>query len=279
MIYPIFYSFIARDIATTKPFSVIKAACDLARKLDAELSVTVAALQISVPNILASKTVDGIIADEHKRSLASATAARDEIAEYTRTSKQTIHTEILKGDFDSIKKSFINRAKIHGLLFAEAGTPGAFLEAGLIEPLLFESGRPILIVPNRFSSDISVDRIMIAWDGSVGAARAVWSAILLLRLAKTIEIVTVTGEKELNDVPAASLLAAKLSYLGNKINVTALPYSGNTAAGLIQKHALKTHAGLIVQGAYGRSRWSEFILGGVTREMLHECPLPILMCH
>ena len=120
MLYPISYSFIVRDLASAKPHSAIKAAAHLSRKLNSDLFVAIAALQISVPNILASKTVDDIVADEHRRSLSSAIIARDEIAEYARRSKQTIHTDILKGDYAAIKKECINRAKIYGLLFAES---------------------------------------------------------------------------------------------------------------------------------------------------------------
>ena len=149
----------------------------------------------------------------------------------------------------------------------------------MIEPLLFESGRPVIIVPNGFSSEISLDHVLIAWDGSEGAARSVWDAMPLLRQANTLEIVTVVGEKELDEVPAANALAGMLSFLGKKIAVTPLTFDGNTAAGLIKQHAARTSAGLVVQGAYGRSRWSELILGGVTREMLHDCALPVLMSH
>ena len=171
------------------------------------------------------------------------------------------------------------RARIHGLVFAEAGGPSEPLTGALIEPLLFESGRPVIVVPNGFSSEISLSHILIAWDGSEGAARAVWDAIPLLRQANTLEIATVVGEKELDEVPAANALAGMLTFLGKKITVTPLTFDGNTAAGLIKQHAARTSAGLVVQGAYGRSRWSELILGGVTREMLHDCALPVLMSH
>ena len=91
--------------------------------------------------------------------------------------------------------------------------------------------------------------IPIAWDGSIGAARAVWNSIPLLRIANSIEIVTVVGEKELIEVPPANTLAAMLAYLGKKINVTVLTYDGSTAGGLIKQRAIQIGAGLIVQGA------------------------------
>lgn len=279
MQFPIFHGFIAPDIASVKPMKAMKTVFSLAAKLDAQLSIAIGALLISVRTILSSSTVEGLISDENKRSVDSASAVREQIIELARNSGLIVHTEILKGSLGSIAGRCANRARVHGLVFMEAGIPGELLGGALIEPLIFESGRPVIIVPNGFSAEISLKHVLVAWDGSAGAARAIWDSLPLLRLADAVEIVTITGEKELNDVPAANALAGMLSYLEKKINVTVLPYDGSTAGSLIKQHAVKTGAGLIIQGAYGRSRWSELVLGGVTREMLSDCTIPVLMSH
>lgn len=279
MLFPIFYGIIAPDIATPKSLGAMKTAIGLAAKLDGQLSVAIGALEISVRNTLSSGIVDRVVAEEGQRSRESAKALSGQIADLARGSGSAVHTEILSGSLGQITGQCAARARIHGLVFAEAGGPSEPLAGALIEPLLFESGRPVIVVPNGFSSEISLSHILIAWDGSEGAARAVWDAIPLLRQANTLEIATVVGEKELDEVPAANALAGMLTFLGKKITVTPLTFDGNTAAGLIKQHAARTSAGLVVQGAYGRSRWSELILGGVTREMLHDCALPVLMSH
>lgn len=279
MQFPVFYGFIAPDIASAKALKAMKTVFSLAAKLDAQISVAIGALQISVRTILSSSTVEGLISDENKRSADSASAVREQIVELARNSGLIVHTEILKDDLSSIAGRCANRARVHGLVFAEAGIPGELLGGALIEPLIFESGRPVIIVPNGFSSEISLGHVLVAWDGSAGAARALWDSLPLLRLANAVEIVTVTGEKELNEVPAANALAGMLTYMEKKVNVTVLAYDGSTAGRLIKQHAAKTGAGLVIQGAYGRSRWSELILGGVTREMLRDCTIPVLMSH
>jgi nucleotide-binding universal stress UspA family protein len=279
MLFPIFYGIIAPDIATPKSLGAMNTAIGLAAKLDGQLSVAIGALEISVRNTLSSGIVDRVVAEEGQRSRESAKALSGQIADLARGSGSAVHTEILSGSLGQITGQCAVRARIHGLVFAEAGGPSEPLTGALIEPLLFESGRPVIVVPNGFSSEISLSHILIAWDGSEGAARAVWDAIPLLRQANTLEIATVVGEKELDEVPAANALAGMLTFLGKKITVTPLTFDGNTAAGLIKQHAARTSAGLVVQGAYGRSRWSELILGGVTREMLHDCALPVLMSH
>jgi nucleotide-binding universal stress UspA family protein len=279
MQFPIFYGFVAPDIAASKPVGALNTASDLTAKLDGQLSVAIGALRISMPNILVSKTVEDIVASEHRRCVDSAVAAREKANDMGRSSGLTIHTEILRSDFDQFQSQCVCRARVHGLVFAEAGIAGEFHGAALIESLLFKSGRPVLIVPSGYSSEISLQHTLIAWDGSVGAARAVWNAMPLLRLAQTIEIVTVVGEKQLEDVPAGNMLAPMLSFLQKKTNVTTLKHDGGTAASPIKQYAAKTGAGLIIQGAYGRSRWSELILGGATRDMLHDNALPVLMSY
>lgn len=279
MLFPIFYGLIAPNNVSAQPLNAVNSAIALAAKLDAQLSIAIGALQITIPNLLSSATVEGLIGNENKHSKDSAAAIRDKIADIARNSGIPVHTETLIGDLGQIKSRFANRARVHGLVYAESGIPGELLGGTLIEPLLFESGRPVLVVPNGYSSPISFDQVLIAWDGSASAARAVWDSIPLLRLAKTIEIVTVTGEKDLHRVPAANTLAPRLSYLGKETRVTVLAFDGGTAASLITEHASKIGAGLIVQGAYGRSRWSELVLGGVTRETLCNSTLPVLMSH
>ena len=78
MQFPIFYCFVAPDIAASKPMSMT-AVIDLATKLDAQLSIAMGALQISAPNILSSGLVDGLITAENKRTEDSAAAARERI--------------------------------------------------------------------------------------------------------------------------------------------------------------------------------------------------------
>jgi len=279
MKFPIFHGFIIPETGSAKSLEAMQTAFSLAARLDGQLSIAIGALQISMQSILSSSTVEGLISNENKRSAVAASSVRDQIIELAGNSGLIVHTEILKGALNNIAGRCANRARVHGLVFAEAGIPGELLGGALIEPLIFESGRPVLVVPNGFSSEISVEHVVVAWDGSASASRAVWDSLPLLRLATTVEIVTVTGEKELNDVPAANALAGMLTYLGKKVNVSVLAFDGGTVADLIKQHAAKSGAGLIVHGAYGRSRWSELILGGVTREMLRNCIIPVLMSH
>lgn len=151
MLFPIFFGFIAPGNGSAKPLDAIKTAACLATKLDAQLSIAIGALQITIPNLLTSATVEGLIANENRRSKDSADAVREQIADLARSFGVTIHTETLKGDLSQIKNRFANRARVHGMVFAEASISGELLGGALIEPFLFESGRPVIVVPNGYS--------------------------------------------------------------------------------------------------------------------------------
>jgi len=118
-------------------------------------------------------------------------------------------------------------------------------------------------------------RIVLAWDGSVQAARAVGAALPFLRLAQQVTVTT-AGEAD-RRVPAEALLA----YLARH-EVRAQSESFASAAGVgkgLVEQAARLRADLLVMGAYGHSRLRELVLGGVTRQVLVDAALPVFMVH
>jgi nucleotide-binding universal stress UspA family protein len=279
MRFPIFYGFFAPRLDHDQAFRGAEAAFDLAGLLSGQLSVMIGEHILSPVNLLGSSLVESLLASERKSVHAAAKDARARIDRLARTTEITAHVEQIEGDLPALTRLIASRARLHGLIFAELGVPRELLYNELIEPFMFGSGRPVFIVPHGYAKPISLKRILIAWDGSLHAARAAWDAMPLLRLAEAIEIVTVTGEKDLGVAPAADALAPMLAFLDASITATAIKFDGGSAASLIARHAELNAMNLIIQGAYGRSRWREFILGGVTREMLRDSTLPVLMSH
>ena len=140
---------------------------------------------------------------------------------------------------------------------------------------LMETGRPILVAPQDPPATIG-ENAMIAWNGGVEAARAVTSAMPLLRTAKTVTIVSV------GDVPygraSARELAEQFRWHGVDAAVVEHTEAGNVANTLMSE-AEKCGADCIVLGAYSHSRFKEMILGGVTQDMLAKCTLPLWIMH
>ena len=149
----------------------------------------------------------------------------------------------------------------------------------LIEGALFGSGRPVVIVPQTQSERLKLDMVMICWDGSRPAARAIGDSIPLLQRAKAIEIVVVTGERDKSGEITGTNMKRHLARHGITVEIKRIAADNVDVQGAILAHAKDSRADLLVMGGYGHSRLREFILGGVTRGILKSMPVPVLMSH
>jgi nucleotide-binding universal stress UspA family protein len=172
---------------------------------------------------------------------------------------------------------FAQLARVHDgsvLDAAEAGEAGR--EA--IEDALFDSGRPVLVVP-KHGGRPDPRRIAIAWDGSARAARAVGDALMLLRSAEMVVAVTVTGEKDLSRMAPGADLASYLSVHGIDCKLATLAARQADVAERMRLFVAEEDMDMIVMGAFVHSRFREAILGGVTRSLLDHGPVPLFMAH
>ncbi|MFQ5534255.1 MAG: universal stress protein [Sphingomonadales bacterium] len=148
--------------------------------------------------------------------------------------------------------------------------------AGVLEGILFRSGRAALVVPasGAFSFPKSV---AIAWNGSAEAARAVAFAMPFIAQAEHAFVMTAGEPSE--DLPDAAGLSNYMSWHGIAIEPVRTRTGHESFGALLLGEAKNLGAELIVMGAYTHSRWREMILGGVTRYMLTNSDLPLLLVH
>jgi nucleotide-binding universal stress UspA family protein len=144
-----------------------------------------------------------------------------------------------------------------------------------LESALFDTGRPVLVVPPNPLPTIG-RRIGIAWNGSPKASRAVAASLPFLEKAETITVLTVAVGRRGSSGEA---LAAYLGLHGLKAAVESADPQGKSAGKALLEHAQGRGVDLLVMGAWGHSRIRELILGGVTREVLAQTALPVLMAH
>jgi len=148
------------------------------------------------------------------------------------------------------------------------------------EAVIFGSGRPTLVLPEGTpSKSFQLNTAVVAWDFSRAAARAVADAIPLLERAKHVRIVTVLGEKVIDSKRTTEELAKNLSRHGLEVELDKVDSKGRTIGETLEAYAKSSAADILVMGAYGHSRFREFILGGATRSLLAKPPLPILFSH
>ena len=149
--------------------------------------------------------------------------------------------------------------------------------ADLAEDVLISAGRPILVLPAKASGAWTGRTVLVAWNGSREAARALADAMPLLEQAQAVEIFT-AGEQDIGDLPGVDI-AAHLAR--HKIAVEVFRFAGTEASvgDALLNRAADIGADLIVMGGYGRSRFREYVLGGVTRHVLQHLTVPVLMSH
>lgn len=156
-----------------------------------------------------------------------------------------------------------------------------FAPKTLVEQLMLESGRPVLVVPHAWKFGPVGDRIMVAWDRKRESTRAVNDALPFLKKASLIELVAVTSKKPAPEkkFDRCADLAVHLGYHGINAMTNNLIARDIDIANLLLSIITDGDIDMVVMGGYGHARLRETVLGGVTRDLLAQMPVPVLMSH
>ena len=147
------------------------------------------------------------------------------------------------------------------------------------ETTLFESGRPMIMVPYIQKAPFKTDNVMVCWDGSRTAARAVADAIPIIHNSGRVEIVIVASERGKQDEIEGADIGQHLARHGLKVDVHRISGGNIDVGDALLSHAADSSADLMVMGGYGHSRLREFVLGGVTRSIFESMTVPVLLSH
>ncbi|MGA7388218.1 MAG: universal stress protein [Pseudolabrys sp.] len=165
------------------------------------------------------------------------------------------------------------------IVVGQPGRKDSLPDEVIDEGVLFESGRPVIFVPFIQKGGVKLDRIMVCWDGSRAAARAIADAIPLLKKAKQVEVVIISDKPNKKDEVPGADLGQHLARHGLKVDVKRITSPDIDVPSTILSHAADSSADMIVMGGYGHSRLREFVLGGATRGLLESMTVPVLMSH
>ena len=151
----------------------------------------------------------------------------------------------------------------------------------IVERLIFESGRPILICPEEFASELEVafDDVVIAWDHTAPAARAVADALPLLQAAATVRVVTATDERTAAQRESGAALLRHLATHGIKASFETVKIGGSSVGKVLGAYVRTNAIDLLVMGAYRHSRLTELMWGGVTKTVIGRPPCWVMMSH
>jgi nucleotide-binding universal stress UspA family protein len=150
------------------------------------------------------------------------------------------------------------------------------------ERVIIEAGRPVLLVPNNGRVALPAKRVLIAWNSRRESARATFDAIPLFSKGADVTVLwvdTASNPVMAADAPGANLCATLARHHGFKCEAASVHAPDGDAAEAIRREANARGADLVVMGAYGHSRFREYILGGATRDSLAWMDRPILMSH
>ncbi len=221
-----------------------------------------------------------VIESQQADNEAAAKAAIDRFAAATDRAGLSAEPLTLTASFAGAGDQFGRIARRFDLAIVGQAEPASnSVEEIIAEAALFESGRPVILVPYIQKAPLKLDNVMVCWDGSKAAARAIADAMPLLIKAGSVEIAIITNERGKQDEIEGADMGQHLTRHGLKVDVNRIPGGGIDTADALLSHAADSGADFMVMGGYGHSRLREFILGGVTHSIFRSMTIPALLSH
>lgn len=217
------------------------------------------------------------VIERHKTEEATASAAA------LHSFKALTEREEINFDFRVIREGDANEdAKLHSLhadlIIAGFPGPGGLPDNWSPEDMLLATGVPLLIVPETWDSSSIGQRVVLGWNASREARRAIADSLPLLIAAQSVSVVVVDFDDSHGETPGADV-ALYLSRHGAKVEVEHTQSAGHSVAEVLQMAAKRHNSDLLVVGAYSHSRPRQTLFGGVTRSLLSNVTVPLLIAH
>jgi nucleotide-binding universal stress UspA family protein len=254
-------------------------AISLATTFEAHLAAAAFAEDAIPPAMLAGEVPPPWIEEMRQEAQEAAQAAVAKFEAAAKRAAISAQAGWLPASLDGPAELFGRMARRFDLSVVRQAEPGRTTTSPLlIEAALFETGRPVLVVPYIQKGGVRLEQVMVCWDGSRSAARAAADAMPFLKRAKAVQLVMVSQHGKSDETPGADI-AQHLARHGVTVEVKPIVAPDTKTADVLLSHAADSSADLLVLGGYGHSRLREFVLGGVTRSILATMTAPTLMSH
>ncbi len=264
------------------PHSGIESAVQLATALGARASAIACEVRVPAPGSplgTALLNVPALVAAELRKSVANAQDALAEFQDAADRNNVLQDTILEKCSTAEAPDLLTDYARLRDLTIVPM-TDADGNERWYAETIIFGSGRPVVVLPPKPSAGSKpFDNVVIAWDFSRQSSRAVADALPILQRAKHVFILTVTNEKIIDTKRSGVELAKYLARHGVDVVLDIVDAAGRDIGAVFRSHIQLRNGDLLVMGAYGHSRFREFVLGGATRSMLLNPPVPVFLSH
>jgi nucleotide-binding universal stress UspA family protein len=255
-------------------------AVSVANMLDAHLAGVAFVYAAIVPEGAIGYIPPEVVESQRRDSQSAAQAAVDRLSAAATRAGVAAEPVMLTASFAGAGEQFGLIARRFDLAIVGQAEPdkGA-AEEMVAESALFESGRPVIIVPYIQKAPLKLDRVMVCWDGSRAATRAIGDAMPLLERSGAVEVVIIANERGKQDEISGADMGQHLARHGLKVDVKRIVGGKIDVADALLSHAADSSADFMIMGGYGHSRLREFVLGGATRAILSSMTIPVLMSH
>jgi nucleotide-binding universal stress UspA family protein len=259
------------------PEQRVRIASELATKFDAAL-IGLSARAVPPPFV-----AEGVIIEKHTE--ADIEKMRMELAKRGDWFRRVVGADSKdvqwRTALDFPGGTLVRESRCADLVIIEQRNPGRYDTYRNLDPgeVLLKIGRPTLLVGPEVAS-LSAEHIVVAWKDSREAHRAVLDAMPFLRKAKRVSVVEVcTRDDERHALARTEDVVRHLSRHGIAANARAIHHRDRSDVDSLVHFVLNENADLLVAGAYGDSRFGEWVFGGMTRSLLATCPVCCLMSH
>jgi len=266
-----------------EPDAAAIAAIDKCAAVAGDLGARVTAMAVETevavrPKVMISSDLENTAAAEAARSVSNAHSllrAFDTAADRFGVRNEQKLSRLAAAD---IPAHFARAARLKDLSLVPVRAHDGLSEK-IVEALIFESGRPILLCPEEFAPDLPVafDNAVVAWDHSAPAARAVADALPMLQAAANVRIITVTDEITAAEQESGLALVSHLVEHGIKASFEAVKIDGSSVGKVFEAYVKAKAIDLLVMGAYRHSRLNETIWGGATKTVIGRPPCWVMM--
>jgi nucleotide-binding universal stress UspA family protein len=261
----------------------VRLAEELARRFDARLCATFLTPLPDEPLAYEPTVVAGVWAELLGRARAQAESERAKVEARVKAASCKCElrvAEALSRDLGRVAALHARYADVAVMARSPEEDHGD-LRDEIVEGVLFHAGRPALVAPPGWAGESVGKRVMVAWDASREATRALADASPLIDTADQVVIVTVDAKPKMfghGEAPGAKI-ASHLTRRGAKVEVRNVESRGRAISAALKDEARAMNADLIVMGGYSSSRLREMVFGGATRDLLRIADAPLLMSH
>ena len=262
------------------PDNVISAALEVAKMFGSSVTAAICKASLLNASELSSAVltnISAVIAASTHDSDAAGQELEDALTLGSKKLNLQIRSVTFPGFVDAQSSGLMGHARLSDLIVVPTSPDRAF--HNLAHDLVFSSGRPVLVLPANVASELALTVVVVAWDGSHVAARAVSDALPFLKFAKTVRLVEISGDKPLDGASDITALRDQLMSHDVEAMTDVIASEGKSVGEALTSYCSGHHADLLVMGAYGHSRFRDFILGGATKHFVANTTLPVLLSH